>query len=133
MKNANRAFGFAEPGAMQPNLDVDVRELRLYHRLEFRIVGKSALGVIQQIENIRAYLGRIGVPAFFPVAVKLPRDTRATVFMLSAPRAESYIRVGEARVGAKVDRGRDTACGQLRALNSIVAGEGLRYFGAHFD
>jgi len=53
--------------------------------------------------------------------------------MFSAPRADSCMRLGKACVGAKVGGSHHTACGQLGAMNSIIAGKRFRYFGSHFD
>ena len=43
------------------------------------------------------------------------------------------MRLGKACVGAKVGGSHHTACGQLGAMNSIIAGKRFRYFGSHFD
>src|SRR6266516_885851 len=101
--------------------------------MRFKRASVLAISFVKQIEDVSAYLGRIGIPTLFPVAVELPRNTRAPVYMLSEPHAESCMRLRKACIGAKVDGSHHSACGQLVAMNSIVAGKRLRYFGTHFD
>src|SRR5438034_10903417 len=66
-------------------------------------ISKSALLIVEEIENICAYLGWIGVPALLPMAIDLPRNTRKPVSMLGTPLADSPIRLAQTRVWAKMD------------------------------
>jgi hypothetical protein len=84
--------------------------------------------IIEEIENVGAYLGGIGVPAFLPMAVDLPRNFGKPVSMLNTPLADRGMRLAKTPVGAKMDGCCHASCRQLRALDAIVAGEPLAYF-----
>src|SRR5262245_26590250 len=88
---------------------------------------------LNQMENIGADLRWIGVPAFLPVTVNLPRNFGTSVSMLRTPLANRRMGVGESRVRAKVDCRDDAACGQPGAMNPAIAFERFRNLRAHFD
>src|SRR5689334_850758 len=106
----------------------DLSALWLASRFRIGMRGNACLTLffIQQIKNIGAYFGRIGVPTIFPVAVEFPHNSRTSMSLVGAPRAERRMRLGKASVRAQVDGGRHPAGGQLRAMNTIIAGKRLR-------
>ena len=81
----------------------------------------SGGGRLQQVEDISADSGGIGVPARLPVTVDLPRNAREAMAVPGGPLADRGMRGGKARIGAEMGGGGHPADGQLRAVNPVIA------------
>jgi hypothetical protein len=72
-----------------------------------------ALLVFKQVENIGAYLRRLGIPTFFPVSVNLPTNAGEPMLVRGTPLANLGMRFAKALVGAEVCGRHHSAGGQL--------------------
>src|SRR5262249_21288232 len=77
------------------------------NRLSPRSVGQSyrfslALLVLEQVENIGAYLRWVGVPTLVPVPINLPANTGERMSVLATPPANFGMGVAKTRIRAEV-------------------------------
>ena len=66
---------------------------------------RFALAVIEQVENIGAYLGWIGVPTLLPMTINLPTNAGQPMSVHGTPVANVGVGVAKTRIRAEV-RGR---------------------------
>jgi hypothetical protein len=89
--------------------------------------------IVEEIENFGADLRGIGVPAFLPVAVDLPRNPGKPMSVESTPLADCSMRRTKTPVRAQMDGCCHAANRQLRTLDTIVTGELFDYFRSYLD
>ena len=75
--------------------------------------GWLALLVLEQVENIGAYLRWIGIPTLVPVPINLPANTGKPMSVLGTPPANRGMGVAETRIRAEVGGSDYAASGQL--------------------
>ncbi len=69
--------------------------------------------VMEQVENIGAYLRWVGIPTLVPVPVDLPTNAGKPMTVPSTPLANLRMGVAETRIRAEVGSSHHAASGQL--------------------
>jgi hypothetical protein len=92
-----------------------------------------ALLVFKQVENIRANLRWIGIPTLFPVPINFPTNPGKPMSVLGTPLAKLGMGVTQACIRPEMGGRHDAACGQLRAMDTVITGKPFGYLRADFN
>src|SRR5262245_50474222 len=88
---------------------------------------------LHQVEDIRAYLGRVMIPFVQPMAVDFPARAGQSKPLTCTPLMNCLMGLSELAVGTKVSCRHDGAGRGGRTNDFAVRGKGRVQFDAHFE